>query len=406
MVEVLGIFALLLHLYPPLALLTMATAIPVLVLCRRFERDYHAVVRRIQDQSGDLTTAIEENRAGIRVIKAFGRSQEMFERYDAQCRELRDTQLERVAVHTRFIWVLVLIPNLTLAAVLLAGAVAVAHGGMSIGDLVAFISYVLILVWPIEELGWILAMAEEAETAAGRVWEVFDTEPVIADRPGAHPLTHARGEVRFEGVEFVYPGADRTVLRGVDLEIHPGETLALVGATGAGKTTVATLLARLYDPTAGAVRLDGHDLRDLSLRNAARNTSGSRSRSRRCSPRACARTCSSGTPTRPTTTSTPRSKSRRRRSRTTCRGVSTRASASRGSRSPAASVSASRSRAPSSAARACSSSTIRCRRSTCTPKRSSSARCGRSSRIAPRSWSCTDRRRSRSPTAPRSSTAA
>jgi ATP-binding cassette subfamily B protein len=265
-IEVLGIFALLLHLYPPLALLTMATAIPVLVLCRRFERDYHAVVRRIQDQSGDLTTAIEENARGIRVIKAFGRSQEMFERYDAQCRELRDTQLERVAVHTRFIWVLVLIPNLTLAAVLLAGAVAVAHGGMSIGDLVAFISYVLILVWPIEELGWILAMAEEAETAAGRVWEVFDTDPVIADRPGAHALTHAHGEVRFEGVEFAYPGADRTVLRGVDLEIHPGETLALVGATGAGKTTVATLLARLYDPTAGAVRLDGHDLRNLSLR--------------------------------------------------------------------------------------------------------------------------------------------
>ncbi len=265
-IEVLGIFALLLHLYPPLALLTMATAIPVLVLCRRFERDYHAVVRRIQDQSGDLTTAIEENARGIRVIKAFGRSQEMFERYDARCRELRDTQLERVAVHTRFIWVLVLIPNLTLAAVLLAGAVAVAHGGMSIGDLVAFISYVLILVWPIEELGWILAMAEEAETAAGRVWEVFDTEPVIADRPGAQPLAHAHGEVRFEGVQFVYPGAARTVLRGVDLEIHPGETLALVGATGAGKTTVATLLARLYDPTAGAVRLDGHDLRDISLR--------------------------------------------------------------------------------------------------------------------------------------------
>jgi ATP-binding cassette subfamily B protein len=270
-IEVLGIFALLLHLYPPLALLTMATAIPVLVLCRRFERDYHAVVRRIQDQSGDLTTAIEENARGIRVIKAFGRSQEMFERYDAQCRELRDTQLERVAVHTRFIWVLVLIPNLTLAAVLLAGAVAVAHGGMSIGDLVAFISYVLILVWPIEELGWILAMAEEAETAAGRVWEVFDTEPVIADRPGARPLAHAHGEVRFEGVQFVYPGSERTVLRGVDLEIHPGETLALVGATGAGKTTVATLLARLYDPTAGAVRLDGHDLRDVSLRTLRRH---------------------------------------------------------------------------------------------------------------------------------------
>jgi ATP-binding cassette subfamily B protein len=266
-VEVGAIFGLLLHLYVPLALLTIATAVPVLVLCRRFEREYHEVVRRIQDQTGDLTTAIEENARGIRVIKAFGRSREMYERYDAQCRELRDTQLERVHVHTRFIWVLVLIPNLTVAAVLLAGAIAVAHGGLTVGGLVAFISYVLILVWPIEELGWILAMAEEAETAAGRVYEVFDTDPVIADRPGARPLETARGEVHFDSVRFAYPGADNEVLHGIDLEIHPGETLALVGATGAGKTTVATLLARLYDPTAGAVRLDGRDLRDISLRS-------------------------------------------------------------------------------------------------------------------------------------------
>ena len=245
----------------------MTTAIPVVVLCRRFERSYHEVVRRIQDQTGDLTTAIEEDAKGIRVIKAFGRGREMFERYDAQCRDLRDTQLERVRVHTRFIWVLVLVPNLTVAAVLLAGAIAVSNAALTVGGLVAFVSYVLILVWPIEELGWILAMAEEAETAAGRVWEVFDTEPVIADRPGVRHLGDARGEVRFEHVHFTYPGSDRAVLRGIDLEIHPGETLALVGATGAGKTTIATLLARLYDPTTGTVRLDGHDLRDTSLRS-------------------------------------------------------------------------------------------------------------------------------------------
>jgi ATP-binding cassette subfamily B protein len=266
-VEVIGIFAVLLTLYVPLALLTIATAVPVLVLCRRFERRYHAVVRRIQDQQGDLATSIEESARGIRVIKAFGRADEIAERYDGQCLALRDTQLERVRVHTRFIWVLGLIPNLTLAAVLLAGALAVSAGQLTTGGLVAFISYVLILVWPIEELGWILAMAEEAETAAGRVWEVFDTEPVIADRAGARPMHAPRGEVRFDAVEFTYPGTERTVLRGIDLVIEPGETVAIVGATGAGKTTLATLLARLYDPTAGAVRLDGVDLRDISLRS-------------------------------------------------------------------------------------------------------------------------------------------
>jgi len=264
--EVIAIFALLLHLDVRLGLLTIATAVPVLILCRRFERRYHAVVRDIQDQTGDLTTMIEEAARGIRVIKAFGRSDEMFRRYDERCRQLRETEMERVRVHTRFIWVLGLIPNLTLAAVLLWGALAVSWGSLSVGGLVAFVSYLLILVFPIEELGWILAMAEEAETAAGRVWEVFDTEPLIADRTGATALARARGEIRLERVHFVYPGTDKTVLRGVDLAIQPGETLALVGATGAGKTTLATLLARLYDPAGGRVTLDGHDLRDLTLR--------------------------------------------------------------------------------------------------------------------------------------------
>ena len=266
-VEVLAIFALLLHLNVKLGLLTIATAIPVLLLCRRFERNYHLVVRDIQDQTGDLTTMLEEAARGIRVLKSFGRGDEMFARYDARCRKLRETELDRVRIHTQFIWVLGLIPNLTLAAVLLAGALAVSSGSLTVGGLVAFVSYLLILVFPIEELAWILAMAEEAETAAGRVWEVFDTEPLIADRPNAATLARARGEVRFEAVHFAYPGSERTVLHGLDLAIHPGETLALVGVTGAGKTTVAALLARLHDVTGGRVTLDGHDVRDLTLRS-------------------------------------------------------------------------------------------------------------------------------------------
>jgi len=266
-VDVIAIFILLMRLNVSLALLTMLTAIPVLVLCRKFERKYHVVVRKVQDQQGDLTTAVEEAAKGIRVIKAFGRAPEMFDRYDKQCLELRDTELARVRMHTKFVWVLALIPNLTLAAILLIGAVYVSNATMTIGGLVAFITYVLILVWPVEELAWIIAMAEEAETAAGRVWEVFDTEPQIADRPGATHMERANGNVRFEHVGFTYPGTDKTVLRAFDLDIHPGETLALVGATGAGKTTASALLARLYDPTAGRVLLDGHDLRDLSLRS-------------------------------------------------------------------------------------------------------------------------------------------
>ena len=148
----------------PLGLLTIATAIPVLVLCRRFERTYHVVVRDIQDQTGDLTTMLEEGARHPRpeVVRPGRRDVPSLRR---PLRQLRETELERVRIHTQFIWVLGLIPNLTLAAVLLAGALAVSSAALTVGGLVAFVSYLLILVFPIEELAWILAMAEEAETA-------------------------------------------------------------------------------------------------------------------------------------------------------------------------------------------------------------------------------------------------
>jgi ATP-binding cassette subfamily B protein len=266
-VQVLAIFGLLLRLDPLLGLLTMLGAVPIVFFCRRFVARYHVIVRDIQDQTGDLATTIEESAKGIRVLKAFGRGPEAFDGYRDQCQVLHDTQMSRIRLHTRFVWVLGSIPNVTMAAVLLGGVLAVGNGTLSLGGLVAFVSYLLTLVWPLEALGWILAMAEEAETAAGRLWEVIDTEPVIDDRPGAIELGRARGELRFEGVAFQYPDSDRTPLRGLDLTVSPGETVALVGATGSGKTTLATLLTRLYDPTAGRITLDGHDLRDISVRS-------------------------------------------------------------------------------------------------------------------------------------------
>jgi ATP-binding cassette subfamily B protein len=266
-VQIGGIFVLLLSLHVPLALGTLAAMLPIIELCRRFQRQYHEVVRQVQDQTGDLATTIEEGAKGIRILKSYGRAKEAMAKYEAQCRLLHDTQMSRVRLHTKFVWVLGLVPNLILTGVLLGGALAVGSGSLTIGGLVAFVSYVLTLLWPVDALGWIFAMAQEAETAAGRVWEVFDEPPAIADRDGARTFEETPGELRFEDVHFRYPAGDRDVLRGVDLAIHPGETLALVGATGAGKTTVATLLARLYDPTSGRITLDGHDLRDLSVRS-------------------------------------------------------------------------------------------------------------------------------------------
>jgi ATP-binding cassette, subfamily B, bacterial len=270
-IQVSAIFAVLLVLDVPLALITFAAAVPVVILCRRFERAYYDIVRRIQDQTGDLTTTIEEAARGIRVIKAFGRGREAFEGFDAQARQIYDNQLTRIRLHTRFVWVLGVIPNITLTAVMLAGVLAVGSGRLTLGDLVAFVSYVLMLTFPLEILGWIMALAGEAETAAGRVYEVFDTEPAIDDRPDATTIDTVRGEVRFEDVVFRYPESDRTALAKVDLVVRPGETIAVVGATGSGKTTLVTLLTRLYDPSEGRITLDGHDLRDLAITNLRGN---------------------------------------------------------------------------------------------------------------------------------------
>jgi ATP-binding cassette subfamily B protein len=270
-IQVVAIFAILLTLHVGLALLTFVATIPVLLLCRRFERDYHAIVRDIQDQTGDLTTTIEEGARGIRVLKAFGRWGEAYDAYNAQSTKLYDTQIKRIKLHTKFVWVLGLIPNLTLTAVLLAGAIAVGNGSLTIGGLVAFVSYVLMLTFPLEILGWIMALAGEAESAAVRVYEVLDTEPAIVDRPGARAIDVAVGEIRFENVSFDYPASDRTALRNIDLVVPAGDTIAIVGATGSGKTTLVTLLTRLYDPTIGRVTLDGHDLRDLTVNSLRRN---------------------------------------------------------------------------------------------------------------------------------------
>ncbi|MFL6205075.1 MAG: ABC transporter ATP-binding protein [Acidimicrobiales bacterium] len=271
LVQVAGIFAILMTLHVPLALLTFAATIPVLVLCQRFERRYMLIVRRIQDQTGDLTTTIEEGAKGIRVLKAFGRGDVSFARYQAEAQEIHDTQMERIRLHTRFVWVLGLIPRLTLTLVLLSGVLAVGSGSLSLGGLVAFVSYVLMLTFPLEILAWIVALAGEAESAAVRIYEVFDTVPTIDDRPGALTLDTVRGDVRFEDVSFTYEGSERQVLTDIDLTVAAGEVVAVVGATGSGKTSLVTLLTRLYDPTAGRITLDGHDLRDLTVTSLRRH---------------------------------------------------------------------------------------------------------------------------------------
>jgi ATP-binding cassette subfamily B protein len=266
----LTVVALLVHIYPPLAALVAVSSVPLLFISRNLSRAYLKVSRRVQDLQGDLATFVEESAVGVRVIRSFGRRDHVGREFRRGARTLHDSAVGKATLEARFWSLFDLVPSLTLGGVLLFGSLAVSRGSMSLGDLFAFVSLMLMLVWPIDSLGWILANGQEAMTSADRIYEVFDTVPAIVDRPGAVEAVTTHGGLRFEHVSFTYAGATEPVLRDINLDLTPGETLAIVGVTGSGKTTLTALVPRLYDVTAGRITLDGQDIRDLrltSLRN-------------------------------------------------------------------------------------------------------------------------------------------
>ena len=260
------VFALLIVTYWPLGLAVLLTTVPLTVLGLRWERRYNHQSRRVQDQHGELTTDVEEAVQGIRVVKSLGRSGLVFDRYDAKAVRLRRLQLDKVRTLALLWCVFELHPQVTLAVILIGGAVAVNSGAMTVGALVGFVALFTVLLWPILSLGFLFAFAQETASACDRIGELLDAPITVTDRPGVHPVTvGSPAGLRFEGVGFSYPGSSRPVLDGVDLDIRPGETVALVGATGSGKTTMTALVGRLYDVTSGRVTVDGTDVRDLPL---------------------------------------------------------------------------------------------------------------------------------------------
>jgi ATP-binding cassette subfamily B protein len=250
-----------------LALMFIVASIPMWVVGFRFEHRYSLVSRRAQDQQGDLATTVEESVHGIRVLKAFGRGKHSLENFLRQAEELRGTELEKArSIAGLWLWLL-LIPDAAFALALLGGVVLAAGGQLSVGALIAFFAAAAVLRWPIESIGWLLSMTFETRTAIERVYEVLD-EPNPIDDP-EHPATivDPRGRLVFDGVHFRYQDAPASVpdlLDDIRLELEPGETMALVGLTGSGKTTLTALTTRLYDVTGGRVLLDGVDVRELT----------------------------------------------------------------------------------------------------------------------------------------------
>ena len=274
LLQIVVVSGILLAMYWPLGVVVLISVLPVTATVLRFERAFTRLSRRAQDQSGHVATHVEESALGLRAIKSFGREEYVFDRFDEQARQLHDTQVRKVAVSARFWTLLEVIPNLTLIVVLGLGAYAAGRGLVTLGTLVAFITMMLSLVWPIASLGFLLSMTQEAMTAANRIAEIFDAPTQIDDGPNpASPGPRSRGTGRLElrDVGFRFPDSDAWVLRGVTVTVEPGETLALVGATGSGKSVLAELLPRLHDVTEGRILIDGNDIRDLSL-SALRGT--------------------------------------------------------------------------------------------------------------------------------------
>jgi ATP-binding cassette subfamily B protein len=240
----------------------------------RFEKRYGALTRQSQDQAGDLATSVEESVHGIRVLKAFGRGKHALQKFTRQAESLRETELGKArAVGWIWFW-LVLLPDIAFAVCLGAGIVLTQLGQLQVAELVAFFAMATVLRWPMESIGFLFSFLLDARTATDRIFEVFDEQNTIVDPAEPRTIPAPRGELVLEDVHFRYQDAadsEPDLLDGVDLTLRPGETMALVGLTGSGKTTLTTLPGRLYDVTGGRVLLDGVDVRDLRLAELRRH---------------------------------------------------------------------------------------------------------------------------------------
>ncbi|GAB3392263.1 ABC transporter ATP-binding protein [Humibacter soli] len=250
-----------------LALIFIVCSIPLWIYGYIFESRYSVIARRSQDQAGDLATSVEESVHGIRVLKAFGRGRHALRNFEKQAEDLQGTEIAKAkAVAGIWLWLL-LVPDVAFALCLVVGVWLVSQNTLQVGQLLAFFATATVLRFPIESIGFLLSMTFDTRTAADRFFDVMNTPNSIGDPEQPKTITDPKGRLVFRGAHFRYPDTPEgypDLLDGIDLELEPGETMALVGLTGCGKSTLTALTTRLYDVTGGAVVLDGVDIRDLT----------------------------------------------------------------------------------------------------------------------------------------------
>jgi len=251
-----------------LGVIFLVTGIPMWIRGYLFEKRYGVLTRRSQDQTGDLATSVEESVHGIRVLKAFGRGKHALNRFSGQAETLRETELSKARSVGALWFFLDLMPQIAFGISLMSGIWLISQGAIDEAQLFAFFAMATVLRWPIESIGFLFSFMLDARTATDRVFDIFSETNSITDPEQPVHIAEPRGELAFEAAHFRYQdagSAERDLLDGIDLVLRPGETMALVGLTGSGKTTLTTLPTRLYDVTGGRVTLDGVDVRDLPL---------------------------------------------------------------------------------------------------------------------------------------------
>jgi ABC-type multidrug transport system fused ATPase/permease subunit len=252
-------------LQPGLAAISLAPVPFVVLIANRYGHKSKPAMQEAQQRIAELTADTEENLSGVRVVKAFAQEARQYERFEHTTERVFEQQVYATRIQAFYNPLISFLPNLGLAAILLFGGREVIDGSLSVGAFTAFYAYLLMLITPMRTLGYMLGAAQRSTASGARIFQILDRQPEIVSPPDAPPLPEGSGHVRFEGVGLMFEGGITRALSDVDLDVPAGQTVALVGAMGSGKSALVSLLPRLYDVTAGTVSIDGADVRSVQL---------------------------------------------------------------------------------------------------------------------------------------------